>query len=75
MPNVISKGYQQGPEETHHSSAGRFYARRFCKKIESLGCSTCLSLKSHNSAFLRNTYLHKLYGEFEAKIILKPGTV
>ncbi|NXP35714.1 VIT2 protein, partial [Leiothrix lutea] len=71
-PNVISKGYQQGSEEAHHSSAERFYARRFCKKFESLGCSTCLSLKSHNSAFLRNTYLHKLYGEFEAKIILKP---
>ncbi|NXO37563.1 VIT2 protein, partial [Locustella ochotensis] len=73
IPNVISKGYQQGSEEAHHNSAGRrFYARRFCKKFESLGCSTCLSLKSKNSAYLRNTYLHKLFGEFEAKIILKP---
>ncbi|NXR99974.1 VIT2 protein, partial [Oxylabes madagascariensis] len=73
MPNVISKGYQQGSEEAHHNSAGRrFYARRFCKELESLGCSTCLSLKSKNSAFLRNTYLHKLFGEFEAKITLKP---
>ncbi|XP_063263462.1 vitellogenin-2-like [Prinia subflava] len=73
IPNVISKGYQQGSEEAHHNSAGRrFYARKFCKKFESLGCSTCLSLKSQNSAFLRNTYLHKLFGEFEAKIILKP---
>ncbi|NXY63751.1 VIT2 protein, partial [Callaeas wilsoni] len=73
IPNVISKRYQQGSEEAHHNSAGRrFYARRFCKKFESLGCSTCLSLKSRNSAFLKNTYLHKLFGEFEAKIILKP---
>ncbi|NWX25252.1 VIT2 protein, partial [Notiomystis cincta] len=73
IPNMISKGYQQGSEEAHHNSAGRrFYARRFCKKIESLGCSTCLSLKSQNSAFLRNTFLHKLFGELEAKIILKP---
>ncbi|NXM20525.1 VIT2 protein, partial [Ploceus nigricollis] len=73
IPNVISKGYQQVSEEVHHNSAGRrFYARKFCKKFESLGCSTCLSLKSQNSAFLRNTYLHKLFGEFEAKIILKP---
>ncbi|NXO75160.1 VIT2 protein, partial [Sitta europaea] len=73
-PNVIvSKRYQQGSEEVHHNSAGRrFYARRFCKKFESLGCSTCLSLKSQNPAFLRSTYLHKLFGEFEAKIILKP---
>ncbi|NXI88115.1 VIT2 protein, partial [Rhipidura dahli] len=73
IPNVISKGYQQGSEEAHHNSARRrFYSRRFCRKFESLGCSTCLSIKSRNSAFLRNTYLHKLFGEFEAKIILKP---
>ncbi|NXO63898.1 VIT2 protein, partial [Phainopepla nitens] len=73
IPNVISKRYQQGSEEARHNSAGgRLYARRFCKKFESLGCSTCLSLKSQNSAVLRNTYLHKLFGEFEAKIILKP---
>ncbi|NWS24141.1 VIT2 protein, partial [Polioptila caerulea] len=72
-PNAISKGHRQGSEEIHHNSAGRrFYARKFCKKFESLGCSTCLSLKSQNLAFLRNTYLHKLFGEFEAKIILKP---
>uniref|UniRef100_A0A8C5IIX0 Phosvitin n=1 Tax=Junco hyemalis TaxID=40217 RepID=A0A8C5IIX0_JUNHY len=50
----------------------RFHTRRFCKKFESLGCSACLSLKSQNSASLRNTYLHELYEEFEAKIILKP---
>ncbi|NXP68355.1 VIT2 protein, partial [Chloropsis cyanopogon] len=73
IPNVISKRYKQGSEEIHHNSAGRrFYAHSFCKKFESLGCSTCLSLKSQNAGFLRNTYLHKLFGEFEAKIILKP---
>ncbi|NXY14819.1 VIT2 protein, partial [Atrichornis clamosus] len=73
IPSVISKEYQQGSEEAHHNSLRRrFYTRIFCRKFESLGCSTCLSLKSRNSAFLRNTYLHKLFGEFEAKIILKP---
>ncbi|NWR50671.1 VIT2 protein, partial [Regulus satrapa] len=73
MPNMISKGYQHDSEETHHNIAGRrVYTRKFCKKFESLGCSTCLSLKSQNSAFLKNTYLHKLFGAFEAKIILKP---
>ncbi|KFP84713.1 Vitellogenin-2, partial [Acanthisitta chloris] len=72
IPSVISKGYQQGSEEAHYQSAGRFYAYTSCRKFESLGCSTCLSLKSRNSAFLRNTYLHKLFGELEAKIILKP---
>ncbi|NWH53956.1 VIT2 protein, partial [Fregata magnificens] len=73
IPSVISKGYQQGSEEAHHYSVGgRSYARVFCRKFESLGCSACLSLKSRNSAFLRNTYLHKLVGELEAKIVLKP---
>ncbi|XP_041277566.1 vitellogenin-2-like [Onychostruthus taczanowskii] len=72
ISNVISKGYQRVSEEAHHNSARRrFYTRKFCKKLESLGCSTCLSLKSQNSA-LRNTYLLTLFGDFEAKIILKP---
>ncbi|KFR03720.1 Vitellogenin-2, partial [Opisthocomus hoazin] len=72
-PSVISKGYQQGSEEAHHHSVGgRFYARIFCSKFESLGCSACLSLKSRNSPFLSNTYLHKFVGELEAKIVLKP---
>ncbi|NXI97384.1 VIT2 protein, partial [Psophia crepitans] len=71
--SVISEGYQQGSEEAHHHSVGaRYYARIFCREFESLGCSACLSLKSRNSAFLRNTYLHKLVGELEAKIVLKP---
>ncbi|NWI86806.1 VIT2 protein, partial [Pitta sordida] len=72
--SLIFKGYQQDPEEAHHHSAGRRpYSRIFCTKFESLGCSTCLSLKSRNSAFLRNTYLYKLIGELEAKVILKPA--
>uniref|UniRef100_A0A663MDP9 Uncharacterized protein n=1 Tax=Athene cunicularia TaxID=194338 RepID=A0A663MDP9_ATHCN len=62
----------QGSEEAQHSVGGRLYARIFCRKFESFGCSACLSLKSRNSAFLRNTYLHKLVGELEAKIVLKP---
>ncbi|NWI55681.1 VIT2 protein, partial [Calyptomena viridis] len=71
--SVISKGYQQGSEEAyHHSARRRPYTRMFCRKFVSLGCSTCLILKSQNSASLRNTYLHKLVGELEAKIILKP---
>ncbi|XP_010172703.1 vitellogenin-2-like [Antrostomus carolinensis] len=73
IPNVISKGYQQGSEEAHpHSAGGRFYTHIFCRKFESLGCSACLSLKSQKSAFLRNTYLDKLVGELEVKTFLKP---
>uniref|UniRef100_A0A8B9CNV6 Phosvitin n=1 Tax=Anser brachyrhynchus TaxID=132585 RepID=A0A8B9CNV6_9AVES len=76
QPSEVSsraESWKQGSEEEHHDSIGqRSYARVFCRKLSSLGCSACLSLKSHNSAFLRNTYLHKLVGELEAKIVLKP---
>ncbi|XP_009865166.1 PREDICTED: vitellogenin-2-like, partial [Apaloderma vittatum] len=73
VPGVISKGYQQDSEEAHHYSVGgRFYTRVFCRKLESLGCSACLSLKSQNPAFLRNTFMHKLVGKLEGKIVLKP---
>ncbi|NXN22348.1 VIT2 protein, partial [Nycticryphes semicollaris] len=73
IPSVISKGYQHDSEEAHHHRVGRrYYARIFCRKFESLGCSACLSLKSQNSAFLRKSYLHKLVEEPEAKIVLKP---
>uniref|UniRef100_A0A8B9MK62 Phosvitin n=1 Tax=Accipiter nisus TaxID=211598 RepID=A0A8B9MK62_9AVES len=86
VPNISDEPFQpsesssrpgswkvRSSEEAHHDSiGGRFYARNFCRKFESLGCSACLSLKSQNSAFLRNTYLHKLIGELEAKILLKP---
>ncbi|XP_031460429.1 vitellogenin-2-like [Phasianus colchicus] len=71
--SVISKGHLQGSEEEHHHGEGqRSYAHVFCRKLASLGCSACLSLKSRNSAFLRNTFLNKLVGELEAKIVLKP---
>ncbi|XP_021259986.1 vitellogenin-2-like [Numida meleagris] len=73
IPSVISKGHLQGSEEEHHHGVGqRSYAHIICRKLASLGCSACLSLKSRNSAFLRNTCLNKLVGELEAKIVLKP---
>ncbi|OXB55466.1 hypothetical protein ASZ78_012898 [Callipepla squamata] len=73
IPSVISRGHLQGSEEEHHHRARQTsYARIFCRKLASLGCSACLSLKSRNSAFLRNTWLNKLVGELEAKIVLKP---
>uniref|UniRef100_A0A8B9SQE4 Phosvitin n=1 Tax=Anas platyrhynchos TaxID=8839 RepID=A0A8B9SQE4_ANAPL len=68
-----AESWKQASEEEHRHSVGqRSYERVFCRELSSLGCSACLSLKSRNSAFLRNTYLHKLVGELEAKIVLKP---
>ncbi|KFV67264.1 Vitellogenin-2 [Dryobates pubescens] len=50
----------------------RLYTHSYCGKLESVGCSACLSLKAQHSPFLRNTYLHKLIGKFEGKILLMP---
>uniref|UniRef100_A0A8V0ZG90 Vitellogenin 3 n=2 Tax=Gallus gallus TaxID=9031 RepID=A0A8V0ZG90_CHICK len=73
IPSVMSKEHLQGSEEEHHHGVGqRSYAHVFCRKLASLGCSACLSLKSRNSPFLRNTCLNNLVGELEAKIVLKP---
>ncbi|NXX84089.1 VIT2 protein, partial [Urocolius indicus] len=73
IPGVIPKGYKQGSEEErYHSIEGKLYTYLFCRKIESWECSACLSLKSQSSDLLPKTYLHKLAGEFEAKIVLKP---
>ncbi|NXN97023.1 VIT2 protein, partial [Rhinopomastus cyanomelas] len=67
-PSATSKAYEQ----QHHSVGGRSYTHTFCIKFERSGCSACLSLKSRNTAFLRNTYLHKLAGQLEGKVVLKP---
>ncbi|XP_067997261.1 vitellogenin-2-like [Melanerpes formicivorus] len=71
--SVRPEGYHKGSEERRpYSVRGRLYTQTFCGKLESLGCSACLSLKTQHSPFLRNTYLHKLIGKFEGKILLKP---
>ncbi|NXN97017.1 VIT2 protein, partial [Rhinopomastus cyanomelas] len=43
-----------------------------CVKLYHLGCQLCFSGKSRDASFIKNTYLHKLIGEHEAKIALLP---
>ncbi|XP_074858737.1 vitellogenin-2-like [Carettochelys insculpta] len=71
--DVMSEKYSNGPEEESPRRArGRAYARVFCSKFHSLGCQTCLNLQFRDTAFLKDTFLHRLVGEREVKLALKP---
>ncbi|NXB18411.1 VIT2 protein, partial [Rhagologus leucostigma] len=48
------------------------HKRDICIKLRHLGCQLCFSRKSRDASFLKNTYLHRLIGEHEAKIVLIP---
>ncbi|NWZ94228.1 VIT2 protein, partial [Nesospiza acunhae] len=48
------------------------HKRDICVKLQHLGCQLCFARKSRDASFLKNTYLHRLIGEHEAKIVLIP---
>nr|XP_026646217.1 vitellogenin-2 [Zonotrichia albicollis] len=48
------------------------HKRDFCVKLQHLGCQLCFASRSRDASFLKNTYLHRLIGEHEAKIVLIP---
>ncbi|XP_054240102.1 vitellogenin-2-like [Indicator indicator] len=60
-------------QEGFHLGAGRKrHKQDICVKMHHLGCQLCFSGRSQDASFLRNTYLHRLIGEHEAKIVLMP---
>ncbi|NXN12823.1 VIT2 protein, partial [Indicator maculatus] len=60
-------------QEDFHLGAGRkSHKQDICVKMHHLGCQLCFSGRSQDASFLRNTYLHRLVGEHEAKIVLMP---
>ncbi|NWT31998.1 VIT2 protein, partial [Cardinalis cardinalis] len=48
------------------------HKRDVCVKLQHLGCQLCFSRRSRDASFLKNTYVHRLVGEHEAKIVLIP---
>ncbi|XP_071292487.1 vitellogenin-2-like [Agelaius tricolor] len=48
------------------------HKRDVCVKLHHLGCQLCFARRSRDASFLKNTYLHRLIGEHEAKIVLIP---
>ncbi|XP_063263080.1 vitellogenin-2-like [Prinia subflava] len=60
------------PEDLHHVTGRKTHKRDICIKLHHLGCQLCFSRRSRDASFLKNTYLHRLIGEHEAKIVLVP---
>ncbi|NXC25264.1 VIT2 protein, partial [Campylorhamphus procurvoides] len=59
-------------EDLHHITGRKTHKRGICVKMDHLGCQLCFSRRSRDASFLKNTYLHRLIGEHEAKIVLIP---
>ncbi|KFV67265.1 Vitellogenin-2, partial [Dryobates pubescens] len=74
------QGADSSPKKKAYSSKEDFHlgARRkshkqdICVKLHHLGCQLCFSGRTQDASFLRNTYLYRLIGEHEAKIVLTP---
>ncbi|PKU48340.1 vitellogenin-2-like [Limosa lapponica baueri] len=59
-------------EDLRHSTGRKTHKRDICIKLHHLGCQLCFSRRSQDASFLKNTYLHRLIGEHEAKIVVMP---
>nr|AAL01527.1 vitellogenin [Larus argentatus] len=59
-------------EDLRHGTGRKTHKRDICIKLHRLGCQLCFSRRSRDASFLKNTYLHRLIGEHEAKIVLVP---
>ncbi|XP_066049215.1 vitellogenin-2-like [Chamaea fasciata] len=59
-------------EDLRHITGRKTHKRDICVKLHHLGCQLCFSRRSRDASFLKNTYLHRLIGEHEAKIVLIP---
>ncbi|NXQ18065.1 VIT2 protein, partial [Peucedramus taeniatus] len=59
-------------EDLRHVAGRKAHKRDICVKLHHLGCQLCFSRRSRDASFLKNTYLHRLIGEHEAKIVLIP---
>uniref|UniRef100_U3JUH1 Uncharacterized protein n=1 Tax=Ficedula albicollis TaxID=59894 RepID=U3JUH1_FICAL len=59
-------------EDLRHVVGRKSKKQDICVKVHHLGCQICFSRRSRDASFLKNTYLHRLVGEHEAKIVLTP---
>ncbi|NXC84067.1 VIT2 protein, partial [Cercotrichas coryphoeus] len=59
-------------EDLRHVVGRKSKKQDICVKLHHLGCQLCFSRRSRDASFLKNTYLHRLVGEHEAKIVLTP---
>lgn len=73
--SVPRKHAYSSQEDLRHDTGKKTHKQDICVKLYRLGCQLCFSRRSRDASFLKNTYLHRLIGEHEAKIVLLPGTI
>ncbi|NXF90935.1 VITA2 protein, partial [Eubucco bourcierii] len=72
-PDSTPKKQVYSSQENFRRGTGRkSHKQDICVKLQHLRCQICFSRKSQDASFLKNTYLHRLIGEHEAKIALMP---
>ncbi|NWW90563.1 VIT2 protein, partial [Rhynochetos jubatus] len=59
-------------EDLRHGTGRKSHKRDICIKLHHFGCQLCFSRRSQDATFLKNTYLHRLVGEHEVKVVLMP---
>ncbi|NXJ06859.1 VIT2 protein, partial [Odontophorus gujanensis] len=72
-PDSVPRKQSDNSQEDFRPSTGkRTHKRDICLKMHHLGCQLCFSRRSRDASFIKNTYLHRLIGEHEAKVVLMP---
>ncbi|NXF06590.1 VIT2 protein, partial [Smithornis capensis] len=59
-------------EDLRHITGRKTHKGDICVQLHHLGCQLCFFRESRDASFLKNTYLHRLIGKHEAKIVLIP---
>ncbi|KAM6065647.1 vitellogenin-2-like [Chlamydotis macqueenii] len=70
--SVPRKHADVSQEDLRHGPGRKTHKQDICIKLHHLGCQLCFSRRSRDASFIKNTYLHRLIGEHEAKIVLMP---
>uniref|UniRef100_A0A8B9EU46 Phosvitin n=1 Tax=Anser cygnoides TaxID=8845 RepID=A0A8B9EU46_ANSCY len=70
--SIPSKHFHSSQEDLLHGTRRKIHKRDICIKLHRLGCQLCFFRRSRDASFIKNTYLHRLIGEHEAKIVLMP---
>uniref|UniRef100_U3JA11 Uncharacterized protein n=1 Tax=Anas platyrhynchos platyrhynchos TaxID=8840 RepID=U3JA11_ANAPP len=70
--SIPRKHSHDSQEDLLHGTRRKTHKRDICIKLHRLGCQLCFFRRSRDASFIKNTYLHRLIGEHEAKIVLMP---
>nr|XP_034979053.1 vitellogenin-2-like [Zootoca vivipara] len=71
--DIASRAFTHGlKEKFHHSQRNALCSPSSYIKLSSLGYQICITMKECSTAFFRDSYLHKFFGQCEVKLAVKP---